>query len=336
MTEVEKKIIRDLRLQARKESQKCYNPGCNKLAIRSHIQQAEGPLREIADNGFVMQLQTRPFFLEQRYSFIKEHIKNEKGSVLTFWGFCNSCDSKLFKPIEQKTYDFYDYKNQLLHAYRGFLSEHYKQEYNLKHYKLIFGDKKISKQTKNNWQHTNLKFQISVCFGKYFKQLFEKDINKKKLWFLSKANNFEFITLKLPRIEICTSTVFAYPYEANVSKDLKEKIENGLPIKPQGAIISISLVPHGQYTYCILGQPLESYINKLQFNEISKFTTEESLNLVNGILIKNIETWCMSLAFYDDLRKTGKDKKLLLEIHKHLPADKKRSTVKFNVFEEST
>lgn len=324
VTNIEKYTLARLRIRARKKTQKCYSPGCENNAIKSHIQQAEGPLRLIASSGKVVQLEYNYF--SSRYRFKKVGIKDRNGDVLTFWGFCEQCDTRIFFPIEQEGYDVYDYKNQLLHSYRGLLSELYKQDYNLKWYDLIFESNDLSEETKKRFRHTKIEQSIGAFFLKCFKELIENDI-------VNNTKNFEFIVLKLPAAQVCTSTVYSPPMPLiGVDDQFLNRVETSPSLKPPNTIVLVSLIPTKTSTFCILGQPVDTSLpDRINLNRITKYSPKEKIKFVSDVLIKRIESWCVSIDLYESWKKGNRDKQVIYEIQKYLPDHMKSQQIKFNL-----
>jgi hypothetical protein len=326
MTNREKYIFEKLRDKARNERPQCYNPGCANLAIRSHIQQVEGPLRAIAENGMVVQLEDQRLFSESKYDFKEKGITDSKGDVLTFWGFCNDCDQKIFNPIETPNSDLFDYKNQLLHSYRGFLNEMYKIECNLKLYNLLREHPEISNAT-NEAYTSNRNFAIiNLAQLRYFKQLYEQDI-------VTYGRHFEFTTLSLPPFEVCTSAIFCFPFAITITEEELWEYERGKIGEPTSSFISISLVPASDNLMVIVGQPLGSYSDGVNMKFLRTSALEGKLKFVSDILISRIETWCVSVGLYNKWKKNSRDKLILENIHKHWPLAMKEQLIDVNIFE---
>jgi hypothetical protein len=325
-TQKEKFDLMRLRIATRRETQLCYTPGCKNLAIRSHIHQAEGPLRLIANNGKVVEVQATIGLDKLKFRFRSVGIKDRKGDVLTFWGMCPQCDASIFRPIETTGYNCLNYRNQLLHAYRGLLNELYKMDYNLKWYERIFSSSEISTGTKKRFQHKKMSQYISSRFLRYFKELIEKDL----------AHNlelFQFVTIKLPRIEVCTSAIFNKPLHLSITEELLERLKLTPLFKPPQGLTSVTIIPFEDHTICLLGQPLDDELpSNLDLKQIAKLSLEKKLKLISSILIKYIETWCVSTKLFRTWADLKLNNQVLQEMHKYAPAHMKLKPVKFNLF----
>lgn len=329
MTNKEKGLLAELRKNVRRKSQNCYSPKCSNLAIRSHIQQAEGAIRCISSaDGKVVQLEDLDTnFSSNTYGFSKKGII-QKGDVLTFWGFCNSCDSKLFKPIESKIIDYYDYKNQLLHSYRGFLSEFYKQEYAVKYFKSIFKSDELSEEVKVDHKNRYVRYVVTTKVSEHIKKLFEADI-------FGNSINFEFITLELPKIEVCTSTVFSLPEVMNINVDTLENIES---IPPVSNFNFINLIPTEKKLFVIFGEIRDDKLKEglLNLKKVLNMPQKEQIKLISDILLRHIETWFVSESLYNKWQQRKMEKEILQIKENHLPPHMKRKHIKFNIFQDIT
>lgn len=320
-TNEEKNILTQLRKDARSKSQKCYNPLCSNLAIRSHIQQKKGPVSNISIDGKIVQFEDINFYFKGAFYDFKEKGINQFSDVITFGGFCNSCDTKIFKSIESNDVDYNCYSNQLLYSYRGFLSEFYKQEYNLKWYELIFRDNRLNEDVKSAFRNKNNQYKAIVSIGKKIKYLFEQDINEG-------IRNFKFIYFKLPKIDICTSTAFAYPQVIS-SVDQMNGFENTPLINN---INFINLIPQRDKLNVILGCINNNLKHSLDLDKIIHKTNQDKIKLISDILIRHTETWFVSTKLYNIWKQRKLDNEILRQKHKHLPAEMKFKHLKFNMF----
>lgn len=328
MTNEEKGILNQLRTKVRSRPQKCYNPDCSNDSIRSHIQQVEGPIREISPSGRIVQLEEiDPHFSNRKYRF-KEKGISQQGDVLTFWGFCNSCDSKLFREIERDDIDFKLYRTQLLYSYRGYLSEFYKQEYNLKHYLEIFNSNKLSVAVKERYRPLDLQYRLIVKSGQSTKKLLEHDIKHG-------TQNFEFIHFTIPRIEVCTSTAYALPVAIRVNEEFVADIESRDSFSFGNTPIFINLVPKEKFLNVILGCHKDKTLKgRLDLEKIQKYNCHDKVKLISDILIRHIETWFVSLNLYNIWKQRNMDNEILRQIEIYLSPLMKTKHVKFNMFRD--
>lgn len=96
---------------------------CKKQAIKSHVLQKNGILKEISVKRHLIQLVSpNPFQMQEKglFDFKSIGINN----VYTFPGFCQNHDTSLFKSIESNEDLKFNNKNQqALFSYRGLCQE---------------------------------------------------------------------------------------------------------------------------------------------------------------------------------------------------------------------
>ena len=234
--------------------------------------------------------------------------------------------------------DFSLYKNQLLYSYRGFLSELYKQEYNLKHFDLILMDKSISQKSRDHYITQKRNFTITINDSMYYKRLFEKEIFRKKNWikdlFIKQRKNFIFSYHNLDRIEIGSSTYYSFPEGRKMAINSIKLIKEFKSYEPFSSPVLFNLIPQKYSTILIVGTNKTKPNNETLsiINYLEKTTMEQKLKYVNDVLIKHVETWFISNNFYLKLKSTNKDKQILRYITKFFPMNMKRKELKFNMF----
>ncbi|KIX22442.1 hypothetical protein SY27_00905 [Flavobacterium sp. 316] len=328
MTNKEKEILQQLRKDVRSKSQKCYNTSCKNLAIRSHIQQVEGAIRKIASvDRKIVQVEDSDYFTSSSWYFKEKGIK-QKGDVLTFWGFCNKCDTELFKEIECNSIDYSNYRNQVLFSYRGFLSEHYKQEYNLKWYVKILQSSELTEECKKRFNNKYIQYQLIVKSGKFTKSLLESDLKRE-------SKNFQFINFQLPRIDICTSTVYSLPTAIILNDTLLQNLEIRKTFPPISSSIFINLIPTNDALEVILGCHADKNIGgKLDLDKVKNYNQKAKIKMISDILIRHIETWFVSKSLYNIWKSRKMDHEIIKQMEKYKPAHMKSKHVKFNIFHD--
>ena len=94
---------------------------CSKKVIKVHSIQKNKILNHIAENGMVV------FADGQKILFTYEFEKIGINSALTFFGFCNYHDAKIFSEVENKEYAG-SIEQNFLHAYRACALEYVKRK----------------------------------------------------------------------------------------------------------------------------------------------------------------------------------------------------------------
>lgn len=300
-------ILESLKKKVRIKSQKCFNVNCDNLAIRSHVIQAEGPLRELAQkSGKIMQLEDADYFNPSYWVFKEIGIK-QKSNVSTFFGFCNKCDSDIFRPIEKNLIDFKDNQVQLLYSYRSYLNEFYKQQCNLNWYEEIFKSNKVSLRTKKIFFKKNESYSISVKMAKYTIEQIENNLK-------NKSTDFCFYNFSLPKIEICSSGVFSFPIKVRIDKNMISYIKYCENIPHKCSTNFFHLIPFNNKLEVIVGCHKDDGLNgKLDIDAIKLMSEKEKFKFISDVLVKYVETWFISKSLFNHWSEKKMDKKILEE-----------------------
>jgi hypothetical protein len=337
---MDKKIagkLEALRIRARNQKCKCFFPKCENNAIRSHIQQKEGTIRGIANEGHVYHVTTSAYFEKSRYKFEKVGI-GIQSDTLTFWGFCPTHDSSIFRPIEQANTSFLSYRNQLLFAYRGLSTELYKMIYNLKHYSLIFKSSDLNSSTKDSFKELDLMYKLLIKLLEIVKEKIESELFPKSLGekfrCLLKFRKFKFIVRHVRRIEICSTAYFVMPkkIKCKVIDDKLFPVSNN-----QTASLFFNLIPTEFDTVMIFG--IEENIADLEavklFRRMQTAIQNDLEFEISRILLVFIETWFVSIPLFEKWHKSGKGKEIIYLLDKYSQGNpmKKYDEIKYNIFD---
>lgn len=105
-----------------------YGVNCPEPKISSaHSIQNNTILKHICLNGYVLSVKHK--VVEDKLQFEFEEVGKNKAS--TFFGFCNSHDTNIFLPIEQKDYKAGDKEQEFLFAYRALAVGHFGKKVHL-------------------------------------------------------------------------------------------------------------------------------------------------------------------------------------------------------------
>ena len=336
-------LMLEVRKRVRDRYRSCFKKGCSEPAIITHVLQQNGILNHIAQKGHIVQLFSDRNFEGTHYKFQKKGIA--KAEVLTYKGFCPSCDNKMFEPIEKTTPDFNDYKNQILFSYRAFLSEYSNLLYGLEYYSEYIACKELDPRVKALFAPMKRDYAIAKNSFLYYLHLLENELMDKpnpSFVFFSRRNKFKFHTIEIPKIEVAASSIFSYEETIRLSRDefnLVKPIDKNIfsRVKP----IFINIIPREKSSIVILGyvQGVKR-IDLVPVNKIDKLGNDEMYKLLSDILIKRIDKWCLSIPFFDNLKRSGRDKKIIALKHQYLfhPNSNmhyiKDMNLDFNLFED--
>ena len=283
----------------------CYTPGCTNYAQNSHILQKNGILNFIADNGFIRQLDSSSNNLI--LSFKKAGINST--DVMAFPGFCNSCDTKVFLPIESNKLDFDNYKHLLLYTYRAIVCELHKVDAWLTCCNKIAVDTWYDESIRNFFEDMKVNYQVIKNAFTHQQFLIGNNL------FNDSSNSAPtFTVFRVPRQDIACSAVHV-PY-MELDEELTDKFLNTAPESYDFPFfhkaIYIHSIPTDKELIIVIGYHKDvNNIETVPIKELS-FISEEAVLLVLGtILVKRIETWSISERLYQEWFSTEKGNHIL-------------------------
>jgi len=250
--------------------------GCQKKAIKSHVLQKNGILREISDKNHLVQfLPPNPFETAEKGMFdFKEIGVND---VYTFKGFCEEHDNKIFEPIESKSeLNFTDPKQQTLFCYRGLCQEIRRKEISTEWLSDLI--KICPIETIHLMQSSLNGYNHGIENLSFFKKELEKAINT------NNYSSFKFTTIKIPRIELC------------ISVPLNIKASNQEDLNIPYCTSFLNVFPKNDSTYVIGGFHQDfkcSWTNK--FLMIMRSANKgKILKELSDLVTMRLEFWTMS------------------------------------------
>lgn len=291
-------------LKARKKSEKkarnCMFNGCQNRAIKSHVLQKNGILREISENNHLIELSpSNPFEIHEKgiNDFKSVGINN----VYTFHGFCHTHDTEIFKLVETfSNLDFENINQQALFCYRGLCQEIRRKEIGIE---WIIDLRKY-------FPNDHLILIDSLADG-YFDGIKNLLFFKTELENCIKSNNykpFHFETIKIPRIELCISVPLnigelEIPDDRDYEKWRKNRV---IPFTTS----FINIFPKEKYSFIICG-----YHKKYQCTWTTDFikriingTKQDILKELNDLVTLRLEFWAMSPSLFKKISKKQIDK----------------------------
>lgn len=192
-----KKMLFETIRKSENKTRICMYDECTLPAIKSHVLQKNGILRQIAeDNHLIQQSIPNPFYSDTKgiMDFKSVGVNN----VYTFSGFCKKHDDEVFKPIESiPDLEFNSPDRQALFCYRGLCQEIRRKEIAIEWIKDI--RKQVTNEATEMMGYLSDGYIGGLKNLNYFKIELEKSI---------KSNNYEkfhFETITIPRIELCIS-----------------------------------------------------------------------------------------------------------------------------------
>lgn len=298
--------------------------GCSQRAIKSHVLQKNGILREISeDNHLIQLLPPSPFELNEKG--ISEFKNVGINDVYTFDGFCNTHDTEVFKTIETNAnLDLKSKNQQVLFFYRGLCQELRRKEIGIEMLSELRGH--FPAWMLDLIDLTLDGFRDGVKNITFFKNELESAIKTKSY------DKFYAETVKLPRIELCISVPL------NIG-DLKIPGDNDYEKWKQTKKIPfstsfINIFPKGRNTYAICGYHVD-YPCEWTDNLIKELGTKDRdgiFKLLSDLVTLRLEFWTMSQKLFKSIgqSKLNRYKEIFSDnIFNHSPS----LTTDLNLFE---
>jgi hypothetical protein len=284
-----KKIL-ESRKKSEKQNRLCMFADCREKAIKSHVLQKNGVLREISEkNHLVQPLPPSPFETAKKGIF--DFRKIGVNDVYTFKGFCSEHDNGIFQPIESnENLDFTDSNQQALFSYRGLCQEIRRKEISVEWLNDLM--KLCPIETIYMMQSSLNGYKHGIENLTFFKKELEKAIKN------DDYSSFEFKTIKIPRLELCVS----------VPLNIKTSADQKLDIPYTTSFVNV--FPKGDFTYVIGGfhkdykcSWTQKFITKMRSSKKDKIFKE-----LSDLVTMRLEFWAMSPKLFRQIPATDVEK----------------------------
>ncbi len=264
---------------------KCAYPGCQCDAINSHLLQKNRWLKNIAEDGKVLQMSD-----DQMQLMLDGDENGNVYSIMTINKalslpiYCPQHDQKLFKEFEVRELDLNNEMHFLKLSYRAFcaaLAQETRRN--------IFYE--INPTINPDFQ--GRAFDEQKAYSNYVIAEFEKYRNDLYAHMKSKdVSDFEFQIIKIPRVPICLSDVLVF--EDDLLNAYQRK-SSQLPIYP----IFIHALPYDGESVLILGYD-KRYCNERILSDIEKWISCEDKRRVIVELMVRANNWCVTPSFWGE------------------------------------
>jgi hypothetical protein len=305
--------IKALHNKALNAKRSCYTPGCGNYAQNCHVLQKNGILNHIENNGFIRQFDTH---LKDGFAHHFKRAGINSTDIMAFPGFCNSCDTRIFLPIESKELDFNNYAHLLLFTYRAIICELHKADAWLSCCEEIISDEWYDSSIREDFKihQTNYRVRRNAFANLQFiigNNLF----NGIRKWAPG------FIVFRVPKQDVACSALYG-PYveldEALANRFLHTKPQSyGFPFPHTGSYIHsiptdkdlVVVFGYHKYVKAIEGIPIE---------QLPGLSEEAVMLLLGTLLVKRVETWSISESLYQKWHSTGVDKFIMDHTQRYL------------------
>lgn len=296
--------------------QSCYIEGCDNVADFNHLLQRNGRINQISENGCIYELTFNNHY-SPPIKFESRGVKKSFG----YKGFCGKHDNDLFKPIEGKNLNFYEYKNQLLFVMRAFYNQRYKKERLLLFYQASKRIENLKNVIAENYfvDAENGLIDALNCYEKLEKEIFH-DYNHG-------SQHFYFKVIELPFVEVCISSFFTY----ETSEEIREMYLNNNQILNEPLTdIFINFIPDQTKSILIIGCRKKGYEKCEDYLSMFDGDSKQVLKLISNIMLNNVEDWIISPRFFQT--KIEEKESLIVEILSEQRKNERRN-MSINLFE---
>jgi len=283
-----KNLIQTKRNLVKNKTRTCMWPECNKPAIKSHVLQKNGILRQISEDNHLIEL--RPTNINEiENKGILEFNRSGVNNAYTFSGFCNEHDSNIFKEIEdENSINLYNPLHQCLFSYRGLCQEIRRKEIMSEWIHEI--SPILDPLTNYHFDALNDGYKLGIKNLLFFKSEIENAINK------SDYTKFKFTTIKLPKIELCISVPLNISDDTNT--EMSEQFNRNADGKKSFPFPTsfINLFPYKQDSYFISGYHKDfpcKWTDKLT-NKLSYLRNKKLNKELSDLVVLRLEFWLMS------------------------------------------
>ena len=264
---------------------KCAYPNCQCDAINSHLLQKNRWLKQIAEDGKVLQMSD-----EQEQSLLDG---DENGNVyaelsinkaMSLPIFCALHDQKVFKDCEVKELDLSNKLHLLKLSYRAFCAAMAQEKRRNIFYHI--------NPTINNFCQGWL-FDMQLAYSDFVVELFNrcvmdnyKDVKSKNI------TDYDFQIIKTERIPLCLSDVI-------ISEDELWEAFRKHDDKAMLSPIFVHALPYPNESVLIMGYD-QRQCNDSILTKIEKWKTNKNVNKVIEDWLIMTNNWCMSPSYFGE------------------------------------
>jgi len=200
-------VLQNITKNVNNKKWECLIDECGQPAINSHLLQVNGILNNLIENGHLIQIKPNDYFDFEKKGYLTFKSLGIQQAISEYL-FCNRHDTEIFKAIEVKEIDFFDYLSQLLFSYRSLCCELRKKMKNIEIFTRIGKSNTLNNGSKQFIAQEYLDLEIKghntgIKDMTYLKEEMEKEFT------IQSIQNFSFKTFKHPLIKLCVSAIFS-------------------------------------------------------------------------------------------------------------------------------
>lgn len=268
-----------------KKKRNCSVYGCKETAIKSHIIWKGGVISKLAVKGHVLQLSSGI----DRYRLDPLHIATVGiNEALTFKGFCNFHDTKIFFPIEEGKRSLKTKRNQILLVLRALFFERTKKQVIIDWYEAQLAEKILPLQMQEVFLRAAIgENQLGIQYINWYIDELNIEFNRGK-------ERFQFNYFEFDEIELTVNGIFHI-----------EDIYKNIPNYVSHNSLLVCVMPFMGKSVLVVGFHNNFLENFKIISRIRTFTQKDFKNFALHLITYRLENWVCSQRFFDQYIKHG-------------------------------
>ena len=265
---------------------KCFSPGCKNQTSLNHLLMKNGIVNQITSGGHAMELTTSR--KEENYYHFR---RTGLAKLMAIHGFCGECDHQLFKGIEGQypvvpTNDKEGGKAALAYSLRPIVHEINK----------LLGIKEFRRRApflSENHQHCHSQSAVNEFFIAWLSRTAIAVQNE-----INSQSEINFHVRRLPRVEICASSIIIPPIEYCRFENENNWMFNfdlmGLLSEKTNYVI-LNVFPQQSESVVIMSTLCKEEKSIKLLDDFRSMSEGELMVFISNSLINDIEDWAISV-----------------------------------------
>jgi hypothetical protein len=258
----------------------CFTVGCKNKASLNHLLKQKGIINEISEDGHTQELKHHWFDRLTYYNFKRTGWEE----TLAMYGYCPTCDSKLFRSIEEPTPKIpTNSREACAYSLRPVVHEIRKKAGNVEYLRGEPVDREVELGRTMKIRNSSLEDLGLILLNSIATSLTEG---------LTNASPIEFIVRKIGRIEVCASSILFRP-----SRFKGARVSDFPGMFTSVHLHSFNIInffPQGAETI-IISSTLSDEPRSKSFHQILASADEKTVRrILSNVMINQIEDWAIS------------------------------------------
>lgn len=277
----------------RNKNRSCLYSSCSQNAIKSHVLQKNGILKQISENNHLIELKpAKPF--EMHNKGISDFKKVGVNNAYTFKGFCTTHDREIFEPIEKNNeLNLQNPLQQTLFSYRGLCQEIRRKEIVIEFCRQMV--KIVPQDAKPMFKVLNDGHIDGYKNLNYFRKELELALQNNKF------KQFSFFTVKIPKIDLCISVPLNISELSNPEKLPYEEWKNKQKIPFTTSFINVFPYKQDSYFIAVFHKKYPCRWTIKMVKKLKKISYKKILKELSDLIVLRLEFWVMSPTIFSKI-----------------------------------